>query len=122
MNHETPLETVQKDFLHWRKICKKRTSIPDELWQQVFPLLNDYPISKICAALSLNTDQIRSRLRTPNNIEKTESNNNFAEVKLKPEYANDIKGLSIEITRRDGATLLINTFPSSALNLLIDHF
>ena len=42
------LDAVQKDFQQWRKLRKKRGSIPDDLWQRVLPLLNQYPISKIC--------------------------------------------------------------------------
>lgn len=62
MDHALTLEAVQHDFQQWRKLRKKRGSIPDNLWQRVLPLLNQYLISKICNALSLNTAQIRSKL------------------------------------------------------------
>lgn len=119
MNHALTLETVQRDFQQWRLNRKKRASIPDDLWQRVFSLLNRYPISKICSVLSLNTAQIRSKLKPDN----SNSKETFVEVSLKSAPMNNVKGeISIRFLRKDGASLLITSFPSNAINSLIDHF
>jgi hypothetical protein len=123
MNHSLTLEAVQKDFNHWRQNRKKRGSIPADLWQRVFPLLNRYPISKICSALSLNTAQIRSNMRSPNPFEESKSQEPFVEVSLKSVgMIESIGNVTIEIMRKDGTSMSICSCPSHSLNALIDHF
>ena len=123
MNHSLTLEAVQKDFQHWRMSRKKRAAIPDDLWQRVFSLLNRYPISKICSALSLNTAQIRSKLKPVNALKNSKSKESFVEVSLKSAPMLNVKEeISIKFIRNDGASLSITSFPSDAINSLIDHF
>lgn len=123
MNHALTLEAVQKDFQQWRLSRKKRASIPDDLWQRVFSLLNHYPISKICSALSLNTVQIRSKLKPISTFKDSKSKETFVEVSLKSAPMNNVKDeISIKFLRKDGASLLITSFPGHAINSLIDHF
>ena len=123
MNHSLTLEAVQKDFQHWRMSRKKRAAIPDDLWQRVFSLLNRYPISKICSALSLNTAQIRSKLKPFNALKNSKSKESFVEVSLKSAPMLNVKEeISIKFIRNDGASLSITSFPSDAINSLIDHF
>src|ERR1700679_1332887 len=102
---------------------KKRAAIPDDLWQRVFSLLNRYPISKICSALSLNTVQIRSKLKPVNALKNSKSKESFVEVSLKSAPMLNVKEeISIKFIRNDGASLSITSFPSDAINSLIDHF
>jgi hypothetical protein len=123
MIHSLTLEDVQKDFQHWRQIRKKRASIPDDLWQRVFPLLNRYPISKICSALSLNTAQIRTKMGSNKPITKSKPKQLFVELPLKSAHIiEDKTGIKIEIIRKDGASMSISAFPSNALKVLIEQF
>jgi hypothetical protein len=123
MNQTLTLEVVQKDFQQWRQNRKKRCSIPDELWQKVFPLLNRYPISKICSALSLNSAQIRENMKGDKPFAKNKTEQVFVELPLKAAQAiNDSTEVAIEIMRKDGTSMSIGAFSSHSLKSLIEQF
>ena len=125
MNHILTLEAVQYDFQQWRQRRSKRGSIPDDLWQRVFPLLTRYPISAICSALSLNTAQIRSKLSatSPQHEERLQLKSDFVELSLKTKAVfTERAEISIVLTRKDGVSMTICSFPNVGIKGLIDHF
>jgi hypothetical protein len=55
----SPLESVVRQFEHWRATRKKRERIPDTLWKLVAPLMNQYGHNEIAIALKVNHGQLR---------------------------------------------------------------
>lgn len=126
MNNIFTLEAVQKDFQQWRANRSKRVTIPNDLWQKVLPLLDTYPISKICSALSLNSAQIRSKLGNGHATKKNKSKAALIELPLVNNSSHpkidEMCGVSIEITRKDGASISIKSYLSPSLQELINQF
>jgi len=54
-----PLESVVRQFEHWRSTRKKRERIPGTLWELVAPLMNQYSHNEIAIALRVNHDQLK---------------------------------------------------------------
>lgn len=57
------LEKVREQFEAWCQRLKKRSAIPDALWQAAINLCQDYSISKISSMLRLNYAVLKQRVR-----------------------------------------------------------
>ena len=55
------LRSVLQDFIQWRGSPNKAYRIPGSLWNKVFQLLPDYPLSKILVTLGISTAQFKKR-------------------------------------------------------------
>jgi hypothetical protein len=58
----TAIEKVKQRFETWREVRKKRTKIPEELWQAAVELSSDYPLNKISQTLHLNYSVLKERI------------------------------------------------------------
>ena len=70
------LEEVRDEFENWRKSRRKRTAIPEALWQAAVSLSGDYPTLKISKALRLNYTVLKNRVQASN----TDSGPAFVEL------------------------------------------
>jgi hypothetical protein len=117
------LSSVKEAFSHWRSTRLRQGKIPDYLWEQVKGLLNDYPIAKICSALSINTVQIREKL-----LPKEDVAIQFVEVKetlpidAKSTSLRQSDVCTIELQRPCGSILKVNMMPVSIVSQLITDF
>lgn len=58
------LEQVLEQFKAWRQSRKKRSAIPDALWQTAVNLCQDHTISKVSSTLRLNHTVLKQRVQT----------------------------------------------------------
>lgn len=58
------LEQIREQFEAWRQGRKKRSAIPEELWQSAVNLCQDHPISKVSRTLRLNHALLKHRVGT----------------------------------------------------------
>ena len=126
------LELAQQDFKEWREKRKFGTRIPDELWQQAVDLTAYYSMSRVCRSLSLNFNDLKSRVlpHTPptkiadnssvdtgDTVNHANNGRDFLEVKIdgvNGSGSNSVGGLSMlgssclmELNKADGSTLKI---------------
>ena len=116
------LSSVKEAFAHWRTTRLKQGKIPDYLWEQVRVLLNDYPLGKICSALSISPVQIREQL-----LPKEDVAIQFVEVKeplsvVTMPTIEQGNVCTIELQRPCGSIFIVNTMPVSLVSQLISDF
>lgn len=117
------LKLVKEAFVHWRTTRLRQGKIPDYLWEQVRGLLNDYPLVKICSALSISTVQIREQL-----LPKEDVAIQFVEVKEALTVDTRITQVgqsdvcAIELYRSCGSIFKASTMPVSVVSQLITDF
>jgi len=58
------LETVQAQFSDWRKNRKKRSPIPESLWDAATSLVDGFSINELSKALRLNHRSLKDRIET----------------------------------------------------------
>jgi hypothetical protein len=56
------LEQIREQFETWRQGRKKRSAIPDKLWQSAVNLCQDHCISKVSSTLRLNHAVLKHRV------------------------------------------------------------
>ncbi len=108
------LEFVKSKFDHWRETRKRRSKIPDELWEYAKLLYPQYRITKLCHTLKLSSKDFRLKLMSPVSAQ-TESVS-FTQCVLPVSFNEDKKDGTLEFIRRDGSILKLNGF--SVQNIL----
>ena len=63
------LKSVKKHFDLWRSQRLGKGRIPKQLWKEAVSLLEHYPISKICKALSLNPSCLKHHAQELSSID-----------------------------------------------------
>ncbi len=58
----TAIEKVKELFETWREVRKKRTKIPEELWQAAVKLSSDYSLNEISQTLHINYSVLKERI------------------------------------------------------------
>ena len=58
----TAIQKVKQRFETWREVRKKRTRIPEELWQAAVELTSDYTPNKISQTLHINYSVLKERI------------------------------------------------------------
>ncbi len=94
----TTLEEVGHLFSHWRTHKTGRPRIPDELWNAAIALTEQYSVSEITKYLNVNPTQFRQELT----LRKSPQMTDFANI---TPLLNQAEALTLEFTRRDGASV-----------------
>ena len=61
-NKTSPLKQVQEQFEHWRRTRRKRSAIPDTLWEAAVSLFPNYSLYRISKVLRLNYTDLKHRV------------------------------------------------------------
>ena len=118
-----PLSSVKESFTHWRTTRLRQGKIPDYLWEKVRDLLNDYPLAKICSALSISTVQIREKLLPKQDVAiQCVEVKDVLPIDTKLPQVGQCDVCSIELHRPGGSIFKINTMPVSLASQLITDF
>lgn len=56
------LEAARQRFEHWRSQCKRRTRIPEALWQVGTELAGEFGVHRTAKTLRLNYDALKARV------------------------------------------------------------
>lgn len=110
------LEFVKSKFDHWRETRKRRSKIPDELWEYAKLLYPQYRITKLCHTLKLSSKDFRLKLMSP--VSAQAESVSFAQCVLPVSFHEDkkIEDGTLQFIRRDGSILKLNGF--SVQNIL----
>ena len=59
----TQVERVRRRFEHWRRTRKKRSPIPERLWQAAVQVAGSYGVNRTARALGLDYYELKKRLK-----------------------------------------------------------
>ena len=111
------LESVVRQFEHWRSVRRKRGKIPDTLWALVAPLMNQYSHNRIAAALKVNHIQLKENV-IPLLSHQQEKSTAFVEYSL-PITDLSIGHCVLEFTCKNGSEVKISGLTSTQVQPLI---
>lgn len=101
------LEQVQQRFESWRRCRKKRTRIPQTLWQAAVSLSEEYSINHLSKALRVNYTALKKKVvnaQTPKKETFGISSSPFMEL---PVPAAPLTESTIEMIKSDGSLMRI---------------
>ncbi len=112
------LEKVREQFEAWCQRLKKRSAIPDALWQAAINLCQDYSISKISSTLRLNYAVLKQRVRVYgiNHPGARTSAPSFIELDVSP--SRSTSECIVEMADQKGATMRMYFKGEAGLDLL----
>lgn len=117
-NERPTLKEVQKQFKTWRKIRKKKTAIPDKLWEAAVTLSSEYTLYQISKALRLNYNDLKHRVKISKPVFQppTHSGPAFIELGLNDQMLP--AECIIEMEDRDGGKMRMHFKGNAGLDLL----
>ena len=82
---EPILEEVRQRFERWRESRKRRTPIPESLWEGAVGLCADHSIYRISKSLHLNYNALKKRVcySNPESLPESVTSSAFVELDLK---------------------------------------
>jgi hypothetical protein len=99
------LEQVQQRFESWRQRRKKRTRIPQNLWQAAVALSEEYSICHLSKALRVNYTALKKKVVNANTPEKNTSDVSAATFIELPVPAAPLIESTIEMIKSDGSVM-----------------
>lgn len=114
-NSRPTLETVAKQFAHWRANRLKQQRIPQNLWCAAAQLCKHYPITQVCRRLRLSFADLKKRLADENKIPAVK----FMSI----DFSGPTGHWQLCCRRSDGADLhLAANGPLPDINRLLENF
>lgn len=112
------LEQVQQRFESWRQRRKKRTRIPQSLWQAAVALSEEYSICHLSKALRVNYTSLKSKVENANATEEGSSDTLPAPFIELPAPVVPLRESTIEMIKRDGSVMRMHIKGSADSDLL----
>lgn len=124
------IDSVQRDFEHWRASRDKIGKIPDALWSKVLQLLDNYPVGEVSGRLRLSGNQIANKRKKCTSVSNNLSlppirTDNFMEINIPSpniEGSIAISTKRIEIKRPDGAILSMDMVSDQIMLQVLNQF
>ena len=113
------LEQVQKRFESWRQRRKKRTRIPQNLWQAAVALSQEYSIFHLSKALRVNHTALKKQVAKFNTAQTNTayvSSSTFVELPV-PAPAAALES-TIEMTKSDGVVMRMHLNGATCSDLI----
>ncbi len=102
-------EAVQKQFEIWRKTRRRRSRIPEELWQAAISLCtNDKSIYEISKALRLSQTRLKERVSASKAFALSESPSHPGFVELDFNHSTSLGEYVIEMEEKNGAKMRVH--------------
>ena len=98
------IEQVQKRLDAWRKTRKRRSRIPDHLWESAVKAAGQYGLHKTAKALHLDYNALKKRLKTVTDGNKSAP----AFIELIPPASSSNTECLIELESRNGEKMRIH--------------
>ena len=109
------LESVARQFEHWRARRQKRDRIPQHLWRAATELCKDHSATKVCRQLKLSFTDLKKHLPSERNDPPVQF--------MKIDLSGAIGNWQLCCRRRDGAHLnLAANGPLPDINRLLENF
>lgn len=121
------VESALKKFQHWRDTRKRRSPVPEDLWDEAVGLTNHYPIHKVSAVLRVNYMTLKKRSSqkssSPNtNIERSPKKVTFSEIQPPASNLDSLENVTLEIERAHGKVkVTIGQVDEQRLYRVLDH-
>ncbi len=114
-NPKLTLEKAQDQFAVWRKIRKKRGSIPEKLWNVAISLAESYSVHQISKGLHLNHAALKDRVEARRVIPSGEPNHPTF-IELPPMASGEV---SLELENKTGGKMKIHVKGYMDINLVL---
>lgn len=111
------LDQVRQGFESWRQRRKKRTRIPQTLWQAVIALSEQYSINHLSKALRINYTALKSKVKNANARQQNPPDTLPAFIEL-PAPAVSIHESNIEMIKSDGSIMRMHIKGSTGSDLI----
>jgi hypothetical protein len=118
------LDEAKKSMAHWRATRTKRRPIPDQIWDTVLPLVNQYSYSTISKELGLSYQQITNKLAT-RKADPSRQQNTFVSVDLASTFFNNDQqkpNYKIALTKPNGISLVIDGATLNLISEIVANF
>lgn len=112
------LEQVRQRFESWRKRRKKRTRIPQNLWQAAVSLSEEYSICHLSKALRVNYTALKKQVVKFNMPEKRTSDLSSPAFIELPAPAAPLLESTIEMIKSDGSVMRIHVKGAACFDLI----
>ena len=105
---------------HWRRTRKKRTAMPEDLWEEAAALARVHGVYRISQALTVSYDRLRKRTdRAERGRLEAPSSGGFVEVDAEQFSASaGLKQTMFELSRADGTRLVVQMSGPDSLDVL----
>lgn len=110
------LEQVQQRFESWRQRRKKRTRIPQTLWQAAVSLSEEYSINHLSKTLRVNYTALKKKVVTVQTSKKETSGISSSPFIELPVPAAPLTESTIEMIKSDGSVMRIQVTGVPGLN------
>jgi len=110
------LEQVRQRFESWRRRRKKRTRIPQTLWQAAVSLSEEYSINHLSKTLSVNYTALKKKVINAKTAKKETSGVSSSPFMELPVPAVPLTESTIEMTKSDGSVMRIQIKGVTGLN------
>ena len=112
------LEQVRQRFEFWRKRRKKRTRIPQNLWQAAIALSEEYSICHLSKTLRVNYTTLKSKVENANATEEGPSHTLATPfIEFQAPAAPFIES-TIEMIKSDGSVMRMHVKGAGAFDLV----
>jgi hypothetical protein len=112
------LEQVRQRFEFWRKRRKKRTRIPQNLWQAAIALSEEYSICHLSKTLRVNYTTLKSKVENANTTEEGPSHTLPTPfIEFQAPAAPFIES-TIEMIKSDGSVMRMHVKGAGAFDLV----
>ena len=112
------LEQVRQCFESWRQRRKKRTRIPQSLWQSAIALSGEYSICHLSKALRVNYTTLKNKVENTNPPEEHPANILPASfIEIPAPIAPSLEA-TIEMIKRDGSVMRMHIKGSGCSDLI----
>jgi hypothetical protein len=112
------LEQVRQRFESWRQRRKKRTRIPQNLWQAAIALSEEYSICHLSKTLRVNYTTLKSKVENANTTEEGPSDTLPARFIELPAPVVPLRESTIEMIKSDGAVMRVHVKGADCLDLV----
>jgi len=112
------LEQVKQRFESWRQRRKKRTRIPQSLWQAAVALSEEYSICHLLKTLRVNYTALKSKVENANATEEGPSDTLLAPFIELPAPVVPLRESTIEMIKCDGSVMRMHIKGSADADLL----
>ena len=115
------VEQVRGRIEHWRRTRRKRTAMPEELWDEVVPLARVQGVSRIARALGVSYESLKKRVQGFRTRGKGSEQGldgfvelSMAELACSPGSA----GAEVELSGADGAKMIVRLRAGEGVDVL----
>jgi len=105
---------------HWRQTRKKKTAMPEDIWNEAAALARVHGVYRISQALTVSYDGLRKRIDQAKKARRQEtSSRGFVEVEAQQfSIPGELKQTMVELSRADGTRMVVQMSGPDSVDVL----